>query len=1292
MPILRACSDLNSVGLVVLVGLIIYSFSGPTPSDMVWGVDPGNYFAGDTPMSFTAAQAYCEGKGYHLASIHSQEEQAMTATACAMRELGTHWGDTEHPNGCWIGLHVGEQGDGVFQWTDGSLVDFLNFYSGEPNQCSSADAYDRNHCGHEGEKYVELQSNWGFAWNDNGLEGSYTHDVETLGPRQAEMDANGGGTATVSARGMYPLCLKGPSLETALEGTLELGRASNIWQMPTPSCRANGIDGEVVAAQKDYTSGKWNCPAEPDGSVPNFILLPYTSSATQAQDLCKEKGYAGLASLHSIADVRHAKELCGNFAMQHKVIKGLPHSCWIGLSDQEQEGGFAWMDQTAVEYLNWSPGEPNEWGGEESGEDYVSMRYDGTRGGSWNDANVLGEAGHAAMGANGGHTLAQITGCHGCYGAPGYYPLCEERRPHASQNGPWEWQTLTGAESGRFKVLPRPLPLSQAKTACEADGMHGLASIHSRAEQMQASKACRQVASVDAELQHGIADGCWIGLTDGDIEGTFKWTDNSPVNFLNWNSGEPNECIGCGGEDGVEIDYRWGTRDGYEFGGGWNDANEFGQAGSSADGRQDPATHESCWGCWGAVGYFPICQTAPPVTTEGRPEWRTPDKAGMCVSSNGQPSQISWIGGPGSDQYQCPPMQGYTGSATHPPICETRQYFQYRFLIEAVRGEGAAETPGAAGTNAANSVQIAEFNFYAGPGKTAQVFCGQGCQVTNPGGDNPSRSQCTYDHVYQQEVCGSGRGEGSLGSELPPMVVDGLVDTKWLDFGMVREGRGTTHAGSQLIFSGGGLAAQPIVGYSFVTANDAPERDPSSWRFQGCANPNPGACSESEWINLDIRRSYSAPTTRNWETHEFAVGCAGAATQSNCVDTGAADQGSTECTGRDGLNNLVPLGCCDSTGRFAPVGANGQQTNWGHCSSGGPTCQGIVDHSQRAFVALPKPEAWDSSRLLCKRRFGPHADLASIHNAAQQSVAVSTCQQLTNGETLEAGVPHSCWIGLNDVATTLLDGSEGEAMFSWTDKSTVDFITFAPGEPNNVGDNGEDATEIDLRLGRHTGANSGAWNDNNVLGEAGNGEDMAGCYGCFGTFGNYPLCETHAPAASLNELGHATGSTNTDPTGGYVPHYTCMIDQSRDFDGSASGKGCTGSYAQCCMNIQGGNLDINTAGCGGANPPASCGVTPLNPFGNGGGRRALAEVEPSTNRTAHPDRIAHTLNETKWVSTQTLTDSGRMIMADLNEIFGDKVYTWGCTASNALNYNPEATMEAGNCEYHPDQPGYTRMY
>jgi hypothetical protein len=72
------------------------------------------------------------------------------------------------------------------------------------------------------------------------------------------------------------------------------------------------------------------------------------------------------------------------------------------------------------------------------------------------------------------------------------------------------------------------------------------------------------------------------------------------------------------------------------------------------------------------------------------------------------------------------------------------------------------------------------------------------------------------------------------------------------------------------------------------------------------------------------------------------------------------------------------------------------------------TTEGQVDHSQRAFIAIPKPEAWDSARLLCKRNFGPHADLASIHSEQHQRLATQVCSALTSGETLESGVPHSC--------------------------------------------------------------------------------------------------------------------------------------------------------------------------------------------------------------------------------------------------------------------------------------------
>jgi len=51
----------------------------------------------------------------------------------------------------------------------------------------------------------------------------------------------------------------------------------------------------------------------------------------------------------------------------------------------------------------------------------------------------------------------------------------------------------------------------------------------------------------------------WMGLTDQDLEGTFKWVTGEPLSYSNWASGEPNDYNG--NEDWVEM-YDNGT---------WND-------------------------------------------------------------------------------------------------------------------------------------------------------------------------------------------------------------------------------------------------------------------------------------------------------------------------------------------------------------------------------------------------------------------------------------------------------------------------------------------------------------------------------------------------------------------------------------------------------------------------------------------------------------------------------------------------------------------------------------------------
>ncbi|XP_072046389.1 low affinity immunoglobulin epsilon Fc receptor-like [Amphiura filiformis] len=54
----------------------------------------------------------------------------------------------------------------------------------------------------------------------------------------------------------------------------------------------------------------------------------------------------------------------------------------------------------------------------------------------------------------------------------------------------------------------------------------------------------------------------WIGFNDLDDEGNFVWIDGSPVDFINWNPGEPNDLYDPDGEDCTNLYFESGK---------WND-------------------------------------------------------------------------------------------------------------------------------------------------------------------------------------------------------------------------------------------------------------------------------------------------------------------------------------------------------------------------------------------------------------------------------------------------------------------------------------------------------------------------------------------------------------------------------------------------------------------------------------------------------------------------------------------------------------------------------------------------
>ncbi|XP_010397550.3 macrophage mannose receptor 1-like [Corvus cornix cornix] len=215
----------------------------------------------------------------------------------------------------------------------------------------------------------------------------------------------------------------------------------------------------------------------------------------EAQSSCRKED-GELASIHNIEEYSFTVSQLG-----YKPDDEL----WIGLNDFRVQRYFEWSDGTPVTYTKWHHGEPTH---------------------TWNKANCIlmkGEDGSWADSA--------------CEMKFGY--ICK-RKPLAEEPGEVE-VTYPGCQKGWMKhgfycysLVQLPATFSEAKKVCEENKGY-LATVRDRYEQ----------AFLTSIIGFKPEKYFWIGLSDVEEHGTFRWASGDPVTFTHWNVGMPGGESGC---------------------------------------------------------------------------------------------------------------------------------------------------------------------------------------------------------------------------------------------------------------------------------------------------------------------------------------------------------------------------------------------------------------------------------------------------------------------------------------------------------------------------------------------------------------------------------------------------------------------------------------------------------------------------------------------------------------------------------------------------------------------------
>jgi hypothetical protein len=133
------------------------------------------------------------------------------------------------------------------------------------------------------------------------------------------------------------------------------------------------LAGDKIADGVDGDCDGLDCEAKAYSGAYFAVCPAPTSSWSDANEICKNAGYDGLASIHDVFENTMVFELAK--AAGQKVY--MSDNGWLALTNVG--GAWQWADGTALNYLNWGSSEPN------GGANQCGHMLDWSSNGKWND-------------------------------------------------------------------------------------------------------------------------------------------------------------------------------------------------------------------------------------------------------------------------------------------------------------------------------------------------------------------------------------------------------------------------------------------------------------------------------------------------------------------------------------------------------------------------------------------------------------------------------------------------------------------------------------------------------------------------------------------------------------------------------------------------------------------------------------------------------------------------------------------------------------------------------------------